>query len=70
VNSGGEPPLSCSASFATLFLGAAMTIPAQRVMNLSSSTQTGVEGLLLEPKGLICRSAVRREIFEINSVEF
>jgi hypothetical protein len=47
-----------------------MTIPAQRVMNLSSSTQTGVEGLLLEPKGLICRSAVRREIFEINSVEF
>jgi hypothetical protein len=39
-------------------------------MNLSSSTQTDVEGLLLDPKGLICRSALRHEIFEIDSAEF
>jgi hypothetical protein len=39
-------------------------------MNLSSSTQTGVEGLLDEAKGRICRSAVRHEIFEIDSAVF
>jgi hypothetical protein len=39
-------------------------------MNLSSSTQTGVEGLLDEPKGLICRSATRHETFEIDSAVF
>src|SRR5215472_15111768 len=55
VNSGGEPlPLSCSASFATLFLATAMANPADRGMlcALSIPTQSVVEGLLDGPTSL------------------
>src|SRR5580704_9616810 len=71
-NSGGEPlSVSCPASFTALFLGAAMAIPGERVNRpLSIPTQTPVKGLLDAPKALLCRSATRHEILEIDLLSF
>src|SRR6266404_8865964 len=73
VNSSGDwepfpfpPPFSCAVSLATLFLGAAMAIPDQREVVLSIPTQTAMKGLRDAAGILQCRSAMQRDIFEID----
>jgi hypothetical protein len=46
-----------------------MAIPDQRMVALSIPTQTAMKGLRFAAKIPLCRSAMRRDIFEIDSAD-
>jgi hypothetical protein len=57
-------------SLATLFFGAAMAIPDKRKIALSIPTQTAVKGLRDATEISPYRTAMQRDIFEIDFTRF